>query len=313
VNAELFADNSGEGTLQRLLPRPSRERWQPLRSGLLNIFKYDEEEFVFEEGRLLLRGNNGAGKSRVLALQLPFLLDGEMASHRVEPDGDPAKRIEWNLLMNRHENRLGYTWIEFGRRDKDGVEHYVTLGCGMHARKGTGIPPNARWFFVTSRRVSETLRLMSENRVPLNRERLEAVIGQSAVYRTAGAYRFAVDEALFGLGARYGPLIDLLIQLRKPQIMRDFKADDLSQLLSEAVPPLSLRLIENVSAPWQEHLQRALDYRAWHRFSILRFQDGQWKKLTKQGKAAESAPVVSNWRKVRRSVLMVSNVRNEVL
>jgi hypothetical protein len=36
------------------------------------------------------------------------------------------------------------------------------------------------------------------------------------------------------------------------------------------------------AAPWQEHLQRALDYRAWHRFGILRFQDGQWKKLTKQ-------------------------------
>jgi hypothetical protein len=69
-------------------------------AGYLNIYKYDQEEFLFEEGRLLLRGNNGAGKSRVLALQLPFLLDGEMASHRVEPDGDPAKRIEWNLLMN---------------------------------------------------------------------------------------------------------------------------------------------------------------------------------------------------------------------
>ena len=251
MNAELFADNSGEEASGRVLPRPSRERWQPLRSGVLNIFKYDEEEFLFEEGRLLLRGNNGAGKSRVLALQLPFLLDGEMASHRVEPDGDPAKRIEWNLLMNRYENRLGYTWIEFGRRDADGGEHYVTLGCGLHARKGAGIPPNARWYFVTDRRVGETLRLMSENRVPLNRERLEAAIGQSSVYRTATAYRLAVDEALFGLGTRYGPLIELLIQLRKPQIMRDFKADDLSQLLSESLPPLSSRLIENVSVSFR--------------------------------------------------------------
>ncbi len=139
-------------------------------AGVLNIFKYDEEEFLFEEGRLLLRGNNGAGKSRVLALQLPFLLDGEMASDRVEPDGDPAKRVEWNLLMNKYENRLGYTWIEFGRRDSGGAAHYVTLGCGLHARKGTGIPSNARWFFVTRQRVGETLRLMSENRVPLSRE-----------------------------------------------------------------------------------------------------------------------------------------------
>ena len=36
-------------------------------------------------------GNNGTGKSRVLALQLPFLFDGEISSRRVEPDGDPAR------------------------------------------------------------------------------------------------------------------------------------------------------------------------------------------------------------------------------
>ena len=36
------------------------------------------------------------------------------------------------------------------------------------------------------------------------------------------------------------------------------------------------------TASLEEHLGRALDYRTWHRFSILRFQDGQWKKLTKQ-------------------------------
>lgn len=100
------------------LPKPTRVRWQPTRSGLVNIFRYDQEEFRFEDGRLLLRGNNGSGKSRVLALQLPFLLDGEISPHRVEPDADPAKRIEWNLLMDRHDERVGFTWIEFGRRDE---------------------------------------------------------------------------------------------------------------------------------------------------------------------------------------------------
>lgn len=251
MSDEFLIKSSRNGSSQRTLPRPARERWQPLRSGVLNIFKFDEEEFLFEDGRLLFRGNNGAGKSRVLALQLPFLLDGEMASHRVEPDADQAKRMEWNLLMNRHENRLGYTWIEFGRRDSDGCDHYLTLGCGMHARKGTGIPPTARWFFVTPKRIGETFSLMSENRVPFNRERLEAAIGQSCVYRSARDYRNAVDEALFGLGARYEPLLELLLQLRKPQIMRDFKEEDLSRLLSEALPPLSPQLIENVSVSFR--------------------------------------------------------------
>lgn len=251
MSEHLFDDPSLNGAPGGPLPLPTRERWQPLRSGVLNIFKFDDEEFLFKDGRLLLRGNNGAGKSRVLALQLPFLLDGEMASHRVEPDGDQAKRMEWNLLMDRHENRLGYTWIEFGRRDAEGAEHFITIGCGMQARKGTGIPPGSRWFFVTSQRVGEGFSLMSENRVPLNRERLEAVLGQSCVYRNARDYRSAVDRALFGLGARYEPLIELLLQLRKPQIMRDFKADDLSRLLSEALPPLSPRLIENVSVSFR--------------------------------------------------------------
>ena len=110
------------------LPVAQSRRWQPLRGGLMNIFRYDYDEFHFERGHLLLRGNNGTGKSRVLALLLPFLFDGEANPARLEPDGDQAKRIEWNLLVNRHESRTGYTWLEFGRVDDDG------LGAGSKRR-----------------------------------------------------------------------------------------------------------------------------------------------------------------------------------
>ena len=61
-----------------MLPAPCSERWKPLRAGLVDMFYYDAEEFWFHDGRLLLRGNNGTGKSKVLALTLPFLLDGEL-------------------------------------------------------------------------------------------------------------------------------------------------------------------------------------------------------------------------------------------
>jgi hypothetical protein len=106
--------NNGSGPLLGKLPTPQKLRWQPLRSGFIDIYKYDREEFHYENGRLLLRGNNGTGKSRVLALQLPFLLEVETAPHRVEPDADQAKRIEWNLLMGKYPERTGYNWIEFG-------------------------------------------------------------------------------------------------------------------------------------------------------------------------------------------------------
>ena len=48
-----------------MLPSPSSERWKPLRAGLVDLFYYDAEEFWFHDGRLLLRGNNGTGKSKV--------------------------------------------------------------------------------------------------------------------------------------------------------------------------------------------------------------------------------------------------------
>jgi hypothetical protein len=53
------------------LPAPARERWQPLRLGLVDFFYYDQEEFAFRDGRLLLRGNNGTGKSRRTASSSP--------------------------------------------------------------------------------------------------------------------------------------------------------------------------------------------------------------------------------------------------
>src|SRR5688572_7172118 len=121
------------------LPRPGRERWQPLRSGLVNIYRYDSEEFHYENGRMLLRGNNGTGKSRILALQLPFLLDADVTPQRLEPDGEASKRVEWNLLMDRYPDRTGYTWIEFGRSEGEGAgrsDFYLTLGCGLSAVEG---------------------------------------------------------------------------------------------------------------------------------------------------------------------------------
>jgi uncharacterized protein (TIGR02680 family) len=230
------------------LPEPTRVgRWQPLRSGVLNLYRYDYEEFHFEDGRLLLRGNNGSGKSRVLALQLPFLLDGEVSPGRVEPDGDIAKRIEWNLLMGRHSDRTGYTWIEFGRRDADGTVHFITLGCGLRAVAGqSGL--HSRWLFITPQRIGRDLFLQTAQHMPLGRERLIAALGASGrVFPKVDDYRRAVDEALFGLGPRYAPLIELLLRLRRPQLSRKLDEEELSGALSDALPTLPTAIIDEVA------------------------------------------------------------------
>jgi uncharacterized protein (TIGR02680 family) len=233
-----------------MLPVPSSERWKPLRAGLVDMFYYDAEEFWFHDGRLLLRGNNGTGKSKVLALTLPFLLDGELAPHRVEPDGDRQKKMEWNLLLggkHPHQERLGYTWLEFGRRAADGSTEFRTIGCGLKAVAGRGIARH--WFFVTTQRVGEQLSLLPDSRVPLTREKLrEEIDGQGLVYDRAADYRRAVDEALFGLGEhRYEVLINLLIQLRQPQLSKKPDEKLLSRALTEALPPLSPGLVTTVA------------------------------------------------------------------
>ncbi|MEU5877894.1 TIGR02680 family protein [Spirillospora sp. NPDC047279] len=232
------------------LPEPTSERWKPLRAGLVDMFYYDVEEFRFHDGRLLLRGNNGTGKSKVLALMLPFLLDGELSPHRVEPDGDRQKRMEWNLLLggkHPHPERLGYTWLEFGRRAADGATEYRTVGCGLKAVSGRGIVRH--WFFVTTRRVGADLGLVSPTGVSLTREKLrEAIDGHGMVYDRASDYRRAVDETLFGLGEhRYESLVNLLIQLRQPQLSKKPDERLLSRALTEALPPLSPALITTVA------------------------------------------------------------------
>ncbi|MBM0105554.1 TIGR02680 family protein [Steroidobacter sp. S1-65] len=230
------------------LPEPTRERWQPLRLGLVEMYHYDVEEFWFRDGHLLLRGNNGTGKSKVLSLTLPFLLDANLSSSRVEPDGDRTKRMDWNLLMNgRHQRRIGYTWLEFGRKTSHDETQILTLGCGMKAIAGRSTVDT--WFFITQQRIGMDLWLTTHERMALSRERLEEALGSHGqIFPTASAYRRAVDERLFRMGQqRYGALVDTLIQLRQPQLSKQPDERRLSEALTEALPPLDRAALEDVA------------------------------------------------------------------
>ncbi|MQA61603.1 MAG: TIGR02680 family protein [Actinophytocola sp.] len=247
----------------RDLPQPQPGRWQPLRAGLVDLFYYDNEEFFFRDGRLLLRGNNGTGKSKVLALTLPFLLDGDLSPHRVEPDADPKKRMEWNLLLggeHPYPERLGYTWVEFGRIDDDGEPCFRTLGCGLKAVSGRGM--TRHWFFVTSQRPTgggslgegggdntADLPLIDATGTALTRDRLVDALGEHGrVYDRARDYRRAVDESLFGFGEqRYAALVDLLVHLRQPQLSKRPSEKALSAALTESLPPLDQAVVADVA------------------------------------------------------------------
>lgn len=246
-------EQAAQRILRDQLPIPVRERWQPLRIGLMNLFLFEDERFPFADGRLLLRGSNGAGKSRVLAMTLPLLLDGSFKATRVEPDRDSNRLVAWNLLMDDQPSATGYSWLEFGRIDDAGDEHFVTIGCGMKATRGQPIKP---WFFITENRIDDTLQLKNIEGVPLTRrqltETIESLQGPGQVFDTAHEYRRGVDQTLFRLGERYDPLIDLLLQLRQPQLAKKLDIDQLELALRRALPPLADSLLDDAAEAFRD-------------------------------------------------------------
>ena len=52
-------------------------RWTLNRAGICNVYQYGDETLRFGDGRLLLRGVNGSGKSTAMNMLLPFLLEAD--------------------------------------------------------------------------------------------------------------------------------------------------------------------------------------------------------------------------------------------
>ena len=73
-------------------------RWEIKKIGLLNYWWYDEEEFEFSDGRLILRGTNGSGKSVTMQSFIPLLLDGNKSPERLDPFNTRARKIEDYIL-----------------------------------------------------------------------------------------------------------------------------------------------------------------------------------------------------------------------
>ncbi|MBS4025141.1 MAG: hypothetical protein KGZ96_05640, partial [Clostridia bacterium] len=93
------------------------KKWQLNRAGILNFWYYDEEDFYFSHGKLLLRGSNGSGKSVTMQSLIPVLLDGRKGPERLDPFGSRSRKMEDYLLgekdiVNRDE-RTGYLFLEY--------------------------------------------------------------------------------------------------------------------------------------------------------------------------------------------------------
>ena len=218
-------------------------RWQANKIGLINFWYYDEQEFPFVKGRMLLRGSNGSGKSVTMQSVVPLLLDGNMSPERLDPFGSRDRKMSSYLLEedDGREERTGYLYLEFKRQDSD---TYLTIGMGIRARKGKNLD---KWYFslTDGRRVGKKISSYiktQEKKSHFPKKELENRIGTGGrVIDRQADYMEYVNRQIFGFetAEEYKEMIDLLIQLRTPKLSKDFKPSVINDILSDSLQPLS--------------------------------------------------------------------------
>lgn len=223
---------------QPSVDRPAR--WVPTRAGILNVWRYYDEEFAFDRGRLLLRGPNGTGKSKALEVLLPFLFDANLRANRLSTFGTGERTMHWNLMGEGASGttRVGFVWLEFHLPAED-----KWFCCGARLQASSNTTTVHADYFTTSLRIGRPggLSLLTDAATPLTRSVLEQRLGTSGeLYATATDYRAAIRTVLFpGLSEqRYDALITALLQLRMPKLSQRLDPSLLSSLLSRSLPPL---------------------------------------------------------------------------
>ncbi|MDO4285659.1 MAG: TIGR02680 family protein [Eubacteriales bacterium] len=217
-------------------------KWRIHRVGLVDFWYYDEEEFTFLDGRMLLRGANGSGKSVTMQSFIPLLLDGNMRPERLDPFGSRARKMENYLLEegDEREERTGYLYMELKRTESD---EYLTLGIGLRARRNKRL--EAWYFCITDgRRIGKDFWLYKElhSKVTCSMRELRNRIGEGGrVMETQSEYAQCVNRLLFGFETQeeYRELLELLIQLRTPKLSKDFKPTIINEILSGSLQTLS--------------------------------------------------------------------------
>ncbi len=191
--------------------------------------------FDLAGGRLLLRGANGAGKSKTLEMLLPFALDGDKA--KITASAKHHTSLLW-LMTDGYDGqaRQGYVWWSSCGTMPTGPRWPSPAVSGSGPARQA--PPPRPGSFATEGRVGVDFSLEDEAG-PLSRPRLEALLGPEHVFEKAASYKEYVGRELFGLDpGAYDEVLRLLYWLRQPQVGEDIEPAKLARQLSSALPQL---------------------------------------------------------------------------
>ena len=218
------------------------DRWKMNRIGFVNFWLYGEEDFSFEDGKLLLRGQNGSGKSITTQSFIPFVLDGDRTPSRLDPFGSSDRRMEYYFLGEEgREEATGYLFLEFKKGD---TEEYRTIGVGQKAKRGK---PMDFWGFVIldGRRIGVDLWLyktVGSSKIPCDKREMKTALGEENYFTDSQSeYKKHVNQYLFGFRKeeQYEQFIKLLVKVRAPKLSKEFKPTKVYDILNDSLQTLT--------------------------------------------------------------------------
>lgn len=226
------------------------DRYKINKIGLLNYWLYDEEEFYFCDGKLLLRGSNGSGKSVTMVSFFPLLFDGNKNPERFDTFGSRDRKIEdYVLPIDSDTNEsTSYLYMEFYKKNEN---KYLTIGIGLKAVRNRNVD---FWGFAITdnRRVKDGFMLYKDHlrKIPLTKKECQYEIGTGGEFVTSiKEYKSMVNRLLFGFenDSMYSELINLMLQLRSPKLSKDYKPTRLVDILSGVLEPIPDKDIQTIS------------------------------------------------------------------
>lgn len=218
------------------------DRWKMNRIGFVNFWLYDEEDFEFVDGKLLLRGQNGSGKSITTQSFIPFVLDGDRTPSRLDPFGSSDRRMEYYFLGEEGKDEAtGYLFLEF-RKEHSG--ECRTIGIGQRAKRGK---PMDFWGFIIldGRRIGYDLWLYKEvgsTKIPYDKREMKAELGEGNLFTDSQSeYKKLVNQYIFGFrkAEQYEQFIKLLVKVRAPKLSKEFKPTKVYEILNDSLQTLT--------------------------------------------------------------------------
>ncbi len=239
------------------LPQPHRDRWQPLRAGVVNLWEFEAAEYWYADGWAQLMGRNETGKSSLMALTtlIPWLADtssdkidtlgrsGKQFSYYVKPTGADGDRRDASASFFH-----GWLWVEYGRL-VDGEERFFTTLLYASARSATP-RVSLEWCTARGGRVREAIRLAKGREV----QPPKAIDVPGFTPHPSGlSYKAEVAEQLLGATVDKLDIVGKILKVtRTPKLGAHLDVRFVTDHLRSSLPELRRSEIQQLAQGWDQ-------------------------------------------------------------